>query len=185
MKKQLIIAVVLVMLLGIFAGCSGTGTPTYKTGLGQVVSIGSSKDVSVKDGADVAGLAQVDTIMAAVTVDANGKIVKLTIDSAQTKVNFDKTGKITTDKAAAQKTKVELGAAYGMAKASPIKAEWYTQIAELEKWMIGKTIEEVKSMKTTDKDGKKIPNEADLVSKVTIGVADYIAAVEEAVKNAK
>jgi len=185
MKKQIIIALVLVMVLGIFAGCTGSEKITYKTGIGSITTIDSSKDVSVKDGVDVAGLAQVDTMMAVVTIDANGKIVKVDIDAQQTKINFDKTGKITTDKTAEQKTKDEKGTAYGMAKASPIKAEWNTQVADLENWMVGKTIEQVKSMKTVDKSGKIVTDEPDIKSKVTIGVDEFIAVVEKAVKNAK
>lgn len=186
MKKQIVIALVLVLVLGIFAGCTGSEKITYKTGIGSITAIDSSKDVSVDaTGKDVAGLAQVDTMMAVVTIDSTGKIVKVDIDAQQTKINFDKTGKITTDKKAEQKTKDEKGTAYGMAKASPIKAEWNTQVADLEKWMVGKTIEQVKAMKTADKSGKIVTAEPDLTSKVTIGVDEFIAVVEKAVKNAK
>ena len=74
-----------------------------------------------------------------------------------------------------------------MIKQSGIGREWYEQIAELEKWMIGKTVEQVNSMKVVKKDDEHpaVPDEADLKSKVTISVQDYQAAVTEAFENAK
>lgn len=172
-----VIAVVLSMAL--LAGCSGGGA--VKTGLGTVISIEKSKDAT----SEAAGNAQVDTVMAAVTVDGSGKIVSVTIDTAQTKIVFGADGKITTDKAGEFKTKVELGDGYGMKKNSGIGKEWYEQIADLEKWMVGKTIAQVKAMKVTEADGSVHTAETDLTSKVTVDVSDYLAAVEEAVNNAK
>ena len=74
-----------------------------------------------------------------------------------------------------------------MIKASSIGKEWFEQIADLEKWMVGKTIDEIKAMKVKEVDDShpNVPDEPDLVSKVTVSVEGYIAAVEEAVKNAK
>lgn len=172
-----VIAIVLSMAL--LAGCSGGGA--VKTGLGTVISIEKSKDAT----SEADGAAQVDTVMAAVTIDSNGKIVSVTIDTAQAKVAFDATGKITTDKAGEFKTKVELGSGYGMIKNSGIGKEWYEQIADLEKWMVGKTIDQVKAMKVKEENGSVHTAESDLTSKVTVDVSDYLAAVEEAVKNAK
>jgi len=125
--------------------------------------------------------------MAAVSIDSSGKIVSVTIDTAQTTISYNTQGKITEDLKAEQKTKVELGKDYGMIKRSSIGREWYEQIAELEKWMKGKTIDQIKAMKvkTVDESHQSVPDEPDLTSKVTISVEDYIAAVEEAVKNAK
>jgi len=172
MKKVLALTLVAILL----AGC-GAAT-TVKTGLGHTVSIASSKDAT----AEAEGAAQVDTVMAAVSVDKAGKIVSVTIDTAQVKVNFDATGKITSNKDEKPETKVEKGDAYGMKKNSGIGKEWYEQIADLEKWMVGKTVDQVKAMKLND-EGR--PAEADLTSKVTIHVNDYIEAVSEAVANAR
>ncbi|MCR4424908.1 MAG: hypothetical protein NUW23_01775, partial [Firmicutes bacterium] len=158
-----------------------------KVGLGHITSIRSSKDLTVdKSGQVVPPVAQVDTTIAAVAFDGAGKVVKITIDTAQTKISFDKDLKVTSDLAAEYKTKVELGNDYGMRKASPIKKEWHEQIAELEKWMIGKTVNEIKSMKTKRRDASHtaVPDIPELASLVTITVEDYIAAVEEAHKNA-
>lgn len=154
-----------------------------KLGLGQNTSIASSKDA---DGADVTAVGQVDTIMAAVGFDKDGKVVSVTIDNAQTKVQFNKDLTLKSDVNAEYKTKAELKEDYGMKKASAIGKEWYEQIAALEDWMVGKTVDEIKAMKTFKKDDNHtaVPDEADLKSSVSISVEGYLAAVEEAYKNA-
>ncbi|MGI5848758.1 MAG: lipoprotein [Christensenellales bacterium] len=153
-------------------------TGKTKTGFGNAVSLASSK--SAANGTDAVG--QTDNVMAAVTVDDKGVIVGVMIDSAQVKVTVNAQGKITTDLSAELKTKGELGDEYGMKKASGIGKEWYEQINELSRWIIGKTIDEVMGMKTTD---EGIPAEADLTSSVTIHVNDYLNTVQKAVQNAK
>lgn len=152
-------------------------TGKTKTGLGHTVSLAKSKSAA----ADAEGLAQTDDTFAAVTLDENGKIVNVVIDTAQVKINVDAQGAVTTDATAALKTKVELGDEYGMKKNSGIGKEWYEQIAELSKWMIGKTMEEVKGIKVSD---EGTTTEADLTSSVTIHVSDYITAVTKAIENA-
>lgn len=178
MKRTIATIATSLLLLTSLAACNSAPAASgdVKTGMGQNISISKSKDAGEENGA-----AQVDTVMAAVTVDAAGKIVGVTIDTAQQKVEFDATGKIATDLTADQKTKKELGDAYDMKKASSIGKEWYEQIASLENWMKGKTLAEVKAMKVVE--GKT--DEADLKSSVTISVTPYISAVEEAVNNAK
>ncbi|QUL98463.1 MAG: hypothetical protein IMF26_10715 [Candidatus Fermentithermobacillus carboniphilus] len=186
MRKVISTLVVLSLALLTLAGCQ-SGPTIAKIGLGHITSISKSTDLTVdKDGNVVPPVAQVDTVIAAVAFDKNGKVVKVTIDTAQTKVNFDKDLQITSDIKAEGKTKVELGDQYGMAKASSIKKEWYQQIAELEKWMVGKTVDQIKAMKTKQRDAAHpaVPDVPELTSLVTITVQDYIAAVEEAYKNA-
>lgn len=207
MKKVLLIALVLIFALSIFAGCAPKAPATapapaapaapaaepaaadgsiVKLGLGHITSIGSSTDLGSKDGKEVLPLGQVDTVMAAVGFDKDGKVVSVTIDNAQTKVNFDNKLQVTSDLKAENKTKVELGDAYGMSKASSIKKDWYQQIAELEKWMVGKTVTDIKAMKVVVKDEAHpaIPDVAELTSLVTLTVQDYIVVVEEAFANA-
>lgn len=174
MKK--IIAITLAALL--LAGC---GASTVKTGLGNTISIAKSKDATAEAG----GVAQVDTMMAAVTVDGAGKIVGVQIDTAQVKVGFDATGKITADKAAALKTKRELGNDYGMKKASGIGKEWFEQVDDLQKWMVGKTSDQIKNMKVKEVEGGKLTDEADINTKVTVKITDFIETVTEAIANAK
>ncbi|HBN84813.1 MAG TPA: hypothetical protein DDZ89_13325 [Clostridiales bacterium] len=181
MKKTIAMIVTVILLAALLVGCGSGGA--VKTGLGHVVSIGSSKDAT----ADANGAAQVDVTMAAVTIDSEGRIQKVTIDVIQGKVEVDKEGKIVTDKSTEIKSKVEIGSDYGLIKQSKIGRNWDEQIVELEKWMIGKTIEEIQAikLKKVDDNHPSVPDEPDLTSKVTITVQDYIAAVAEAVKNAK
>jgi uncharacterized protein YuzE len=158
-----------------------------KLGLGHGISIGKSKGFEVKDGKEVLPVAQVDTVMVAAVFDKDGKVMGALIDNAQTKVEYSKEGKVTSDKNAALKTKVEAGDAYGMKKASKIQKEWYQQIAELQKWMVGKTVAEVTGMKVKQVDAAhpSVPDVAELTSHVTITIQDYLAGLEEASKNAK
>ncbi|HHV56802.1 MAG TPA: hypothetical protein GXX50_03465 [Firmicutes bacterium] len=158
-----------------------------KLGLGHIVSIDKSVDYSNKDGQETLPVAQADCVVAATAFDKDGKVVGTLIDNAQTKVNFDKNGKVTSDKTAVIKTKKELGDAYGMGKVSSIGKNWYQQIAELEKWMAGKTVDEIKALKVKarDEEHTAVPDVPELTSLVTISVEDYIAAVAEAYTNAK
>lgn len=158
-------------------------------GLGHVISIGKSKDYVAAEGdtKEVLAVAQVDTVMAATAFDKDGKVVGTLIDNAQTRINFDAEGAVTSDKAAVLKTKVESGDGYGMKNASSIGKEWYEQIAELQNWMVGKTVAEIKAMKVMERDAThlNVPDIPELTSLVTITVEDYIAAVAEAFANAK
>ncbi len=209
MKKFLLVMLVSVMVLAMaLAGCGGNKTPetpaateapavteapaaeespageepaaagAVKTGLGSVISIAKSTAAT----ADAPALAEADIVSAAVTLDADGKILNVKIDMTQSKVNFDAAGQLTTDTSAEVKTKVELGDEYGMKAASGIGKEWYEQAAALEDWMVGKTIDEVMAMELS---AEGTPADADLTSSVTVHVGDYLAAVKKAVDNAK
>lgn len=193
MKKITSIVMSLVMCMLLLAGCgsnkntntnnnNGTTPPaatedTVKTGLGIVTSVASSTDAGEKD-----GLAEVDSIIAAVTVDKDGKIVKCVLDAAQTKINFSKEGKILTDLNSTIKTKQELKEEYGMKKASKIGKEWYEQANAFAEYVIGKTAAEVKGIAVT---GEGKAADQDLSSSVTVHVGDFINAVVKAVGNAQ
>ncbi|MDD5602744.1 MAG: hypothetical protein PHG48_01510 [Eubacteriales bacterium] len=163
--------------------------PGAKTlGIGHEISIKSSKSyLKNEDGTEVLPLAQIDAVITAVTMDAEGKVAGAIIDTAQTKIQFDNAGKITTDKAGAFRSKLELGSEYGMIRASSIQKDWYQQSESLAGWMNGKTIDEIKAMKTYEKDASHpaVPDEPELKSSVTINVKDYLMAADEAVANAK
>ena len=83
------------------------------------------------------GLAQADSTVVAVTVDAAGKITGCKIDGAQTKINFSKEGKITTALNTTFKSKQEMGAEYGLGKASGIKKEWNEQADAFAAYVVG------------------------------------------------
>lgn len=154
-----------------------------KLGLGSKTSVAKSSDFT----ADKAGAAQADVVIAAVGFDKDGKVASIKIDNAQTKVEYNADGSLKTDPAAALKTKQEKKEEYGMIKASKIGKEWFQQAEALGAWMQGKTVEEIKAMKTkkgADDAHPAVPDEADLATSVSITVQDYIAVVEEAWQNA-
>jgi len=156
-------------------------------GLGHKVSIGRSVGYQMAGETEILPLGQVDVVIAAVVFDAEGRVAGVLIDTAQTRVNFDADGMVTSDKAALYPTKKELGDDYGMIRASEIGVEWYEQIAALEEWMVGRTVAEIKAMETKEVDAAhpNVPDEPDLVSLVTITVQDYIYAVDEAFSRAR
>ena len=175
MKK--IVAITLALL--VLAGCS---SETYKTGLGMVNSIGSSKSATE----EAEGTAQADVTAAAVTVDSKNTIVSISFDVVQAKVKFDATGTITTDLATAFKTKKELKEGYNMKPASAIGKEWYEQIDALEKYAVGKTPADVSGMAVKEVNGHtNVPDIADLASSCTMSCGDFFATLTKAAANAK
>ncbi|HAQ41716.1 MAG TPA: hypothetical protein DCM73_13390 [Clostridiales bacterium] len=203
MKKVLALLLILTMSIFAFVGCAkeqiapeqqpaekpaevpsseesagNTADNAVKTGLAVITSVEKSKDAT----ADAEGFGQSDSVVLAVTVDKDGKIVRAAIDTAQTKINFSAEGKVTSDLAAAYKSKQELKEEYGMSKASKLGKEWYEQANVLADYFVGKTAEEIKAIPTDD---TGVPTDADLVSSVTIKINGYKEAVEKAVANAK
>lgn len=147
-----------------------------KLGLGVVTDIEKSSDVGEKD-----GLIQVYTTYAAVTFESNSKITSCMIDASQNNVNFNSSGKITTDLTAALKSKNELGDDYKMKDISSIKKEWYEQAVSFGKYAVGKTTNEIKGIAVSE--GKA--TDTDLKASVTITIGDFIKAIEKAGSNAK
>ena len=69
-----------------------------------------------------------------------------------------------------------------MVVASPIGKEWYEQIAALEEWMTGKTVEEALALEVYDKDEShtSVPADEDLTSSCTMSVGGYLEALKGA-----
>ncbi len=115
---------------------------------------------------------QVNTTFAAVGLDADGKIQYVDFDTAQsTPADTNK---------AKDQTKEELKEAYGMKAMSGIQKEWFEQAETLEKFVIGKTIEEVKAIEVNE--GK--PTDADLSAGCTMSITGCIEAIVKAADNA-
>ena len=201
MKKQIAFTLVLVMLLGLLAGCSGTAvvyygectcptggnTPTtpnpteptnppaegaVKTGLAVITSVAKSES---------AKLADYDVTLVAVTVDDKGVIEQCIIDSIGTKIEFDGTGALTKVPEAIA-TKNELGDSYGMVSFGGAKYEWYQQAAALAKYAQGKTVDQLKNGAITN---GYATEGTDLAASATIYLGGYVSAIEVAVANAK
>ena len=174
MKKFASLLLAATLVVGTFAGC-GSNDGTYSIGMGINTAL-SGKDAS----AEADGQAQVDSTVAAVVLDKDGKIVKCVIDVAQSKLGVTANGTVV-DKDKAFKSKKELKEDYGMKKSSAIGKEWYEQAASLEQYFEGKTVEDVKAIVVKDNH----LTDADILSSVSIKVPTYIAAVIEACENAQ
>ena len=198
--KKIAIALLIAMILGIFAGCSGdvvvignctcpTGshnTPAQPTTPSQPVE-GALKTglaiVANTTGSENGTKADFDVTLVAVLVDDAGIIRDCIIDSIGAAVDFDATGTITSDVTAPIQTKNELGDSYGMVAWGGAVAEWYQQADALAQFAIGKTVSELKNG-AIDASGKA-PAGSDLASSATIYLGGYVAAIEVAVGNAK
>ena len=113
MKKIVSLALIACMMLAMSV-VGFAAEAEYTLGMGVSLSTASSKE----------GNAQVDATVAAVVLDAEGKIVACRVDCAQSKMDVTD-GAV--DTAKEFKTKMELGPDYGMLVASPIGAEWDAQ----------------------------------------------------------
>lgn len=157
MKKLLALLLALVMVLS-FAACSNNEEPvddqsqneseesnnsseeeeneepaaeTYKLGMGVVVSTSSSKE----------GTAQVDTTIAVVVTDSEGKIVKCELDCAMNVLSIEG-GLVPEDLSAVElRTKQEKKEDYGMSKIGAV--EWYIQADAFAAGVVGMTADEI------------------------------------------
>ena len=155
-------------------------TGALKTGLSVSTNIADTASAT----AEANGVAKYDVTLAAVTVDDNGVIQSCVIDSIPASVEFDTTGAVTSDLAAAIATKNELGENYGMVAWGGAIAEWDAQAAAVAQYAVGKTVEELKNG-DIDMTTGKAKDGTDLQSSATIYLAGYVYAIEAAVNNAQ
>ena len=140
----------------------------YTLGMGVSLNMDSSKS----------GNAQVDATVAAVVLDAEGKIVSCRIDCAQSKMDISEG---TVDTAAEFKTKMELGDDYGMVAYGNAIAEWDAQAKAFEEYVVGKTGEEVAAIETVENDhGYSVAADEALYASCTIQITDFKDAVVKA-----
>lgn len=195
MKKILSIVLAALMILATFVACGSddaavtTGevvggdvdnTVELSFGMGITKAFG---DVTSADG-ETNGAGEVVATVAAVILDAEGKIVKCDIDTADLSVEYTSAGAaVVADEFV---TKYELGANYGMAaygsdrNGDGVVLEWNEQVDAFETAVAGKTIDEVKAMVVDGYYG----NDEIATAGCTIGVADFVLALENAVANA-
>ena len=179
-KMKKILAVGLASVLAVsFAACSNgsnsgddksNDAAAVKTGLGVVANIEDAEDTKMT----------IDVVAAAVTVDADGKIVDVKLDEAQTIPDLTKAD---ADYGVDLRTKYEKKDDYGMrstSEAMGIGKEWYEQADAFMTWAKGKTADEIKAAAGTD--GKS--TDADLSAGCTITVSYYTEAVAKAIENA-
>lgn len=146
----------------------------------DVVSAGvaSTTELNATSATTGTGKIEVEVTTSSVALDSEGKVAYVRFDTAQNQGTFDDKGAIL--EAKVQPTKIEKGDDYGLINASGIGKNWYQQIAALETWMTGKTVDEVKGLPVTD---DHITDGEDLKSSVTISVGIYQTAFNKAVEN--
>ena len=187
MKKILTTLCAVAMLAGCTAGGSkksSTNTSTKEeTAATVMVGTGSVTNVVGKINEGYDKEVKFDTTFASVVLEGN--VIKYVyFDVAQDKVTFDSAGHVTSDNATSM-SKKDLGDKYGMKDKSSIKKEWFEQVEALEKWAVGKTVEEVLNMPTTQKDEKHtVTADKDLMTGCTISVTGFQQALDKAAKNA-
>lgn len=149
---------------------NGTSTGANKLGMGVVTSIGSSS----------AGNAQVDATVAAVILDADGKIVSCAVDVAQNKMAIED-GEVPEDvDSMTFKSKKEKLEEYGMKPASGIGKEWYEQAEAFEAFVVGKTADEVAAIPVETNEHGVVTTDETLLAGCTMSVDALINATVKA-----
>lgn len=173
MKKLVLLLLVALLALTSCANESANGTDagSYKVG-----SYAYTEPAKLGEG-DNGKTAQMNTTLATVVLDKDGKIVEVYIDVAQNTVAL-KDGTVTVP--TETPTKKEKGDANGMKKASKIGKEWHEQIDALEKELVGKNLEEVKGIEVKD----NLLTDEELLASVSVKVTGYLTAVTKAMENA-
>lgn len=171
MKKSIALSlcVLLVATMLVFGGCASKNA-TLKFGAGVYVSTPAVTDAT----ADKEGTGKLDVTIAAVTLDANGKIVACDLDTASNTVKFTADGKAVAEEGF--KTKYEAGADYNMVAYGGAKKEWFEQADAFEKLVAGKTVAEVKALVA---EGNKGTDEV-VNAGCTIMINEFVGAIEKA-----
>ncbi len=158
-------------------GENGESAADTQMGIGIVSRMKRVQNAGTTDGS-----AEINTTVAAVTVDAEGRILACMIDKVENKLSISNTGAVDAAANTEYPTTKEQGDSYGMKDASPIGREWYEQIQYFEQYVVGKTVEEINGIETDD---HGYAQESDLNSSVTISITDFQAAITKAVENAR
>lgn len=176
MKKTLALVMCLALAMSaLLVGCGEKKAATLKFGMGVYASVPAVTDAT----ADKEGSGKLDVTVAAVTVDADGKIVACALDTASNTVNFTTEGKAVAK--TEFKTKYELGKDYNMVTYGGAKKEWYEQADAFEAFVAGKTLDEVKALVAEGNKGTQ-----DVVNAgCTIMIHEFVGAIEKAYNAAK
>ena len=177
MKKILSMVLCVLMLASVCAlsGCGEPETPaTLKFGAAAYFAAPTATDAT----ADKEGEGSVDVTIAAVTVDADGKIVACALDTMQNTVKYTAEGRAIGNPEA--KTKYEQGDAYNMVTYGGAAQEWYKQADAFEGVVAGKTLDEVKALVAEGNKG----NDEVVNAGCTIMIHEFVGAIEKAYKTA-
>ncbi len=171
MRKFFALTLCLLMVVPtLLVGCGSKADATVKFGAGVYVSAPTATDATE----DNDGSGKVDVTVAAVTVDAEGKIAACALDTASNTVKFTADGKAVAN--AEFKTKYEQGAGYNMVAYGGAAKEWFEQADAFEALVAGKTLAEVKALVADANKG----NEEVINAGCTIMIHEFVAAIEKA-----
>lgn len=185
MKKTLLLVMAFILAMSvILVGCTTEpaaependeaveeqAPATLKFGFGLYNSTPAVTDATE----DKEGTGKLDTTVAAVTVDADGKIVACALDTASNTVKFTADGKAVAN--AEFKTKYESGADYNMVAYGGAAKEWFEQADAFEAVVAGKTLDEVKAMVVEANKG----NDEVVNAGCTIMIHEFVGAIEKA-----
>ena len=133
------------------------------------------------------GSVNVNVVTASIAIDNDNIIKSLKLDKYDLSVAVDENGyligEISTD---GVKSAKELAYDYGMKASSKLSLEWFEQVANFEKWAVGKTVSELLNMQTVyiDEERPSVPSEPDLNVSVSISVGDFLKVIRLAAINA-
>ena len=173
MKKLFSLILIIALFALVLTGCH----KWYKNDYALMIGVTTSQSG-----------AEVSHTVAAIIIDEDYKIVSCRIDAIAIKAERNDDGAlvatpnfVSEDGTVKElRSKMELGPDYGMLTNSPYYgsslAEWDDQAKAFEKYVVGKTREEVKNI--TDLDGKV--SDETLTAGCTIGVSDFIKAIDNA-----
>lgn len=154
MKKIISVVLIICTFALLFVGC-GAKAKNYDLAIGVAVT-------------DKAAKLSADVTVASVVIDADGKIALCRIDAIAPSAKIENDAIVGTE---SFQSKHEQGDNYNMVAYGGSKSEWYAQAKFFEEYVTGKTLDEVKNVKTGD--------EA-LVAGCTIDVTDFVVAVVKA-----
>lgn len=174
LKKLVCVSLSAIMVLALVGCNKESKDELLKFGMGVYTDISKATDAEE----DANGQGQVTSTAAVVTVDADGKIVACTLDTADATVAYTGDGKAVANESFA--TKYELGDAYNMKAYGGSVKEWFEQADAFETVVCGKTLDEVKALVVEgDKGTDEVVNAG-----CTIKIHEFVYAIEKAYNNA-
>lgn len=175
MKRILSIVMGTVMLLGAFAlvACGGGQEAALKFGMGVYTDVTAATSAD----ADVEGQGNVVVTVAAITVDADNKVVACRLDTVDCTVKYTAEGKAIANDGF--KTKAEQGTNYGMVAWGGAAKEWFEQAEAFENLVAGKTLAEIKALVAEGNKGTADVENAGC----TIKINEFVNAIEKAFAN--
>ena len=182
MKRLLTVSLcILVLAMAVLTGCDNASTGANDVVEANVkfgAGIYASTPVVADATEDKDGSGKLDITVAAVTVDADGKIVACQLDTASNTVKFTADGKSIANEGF--KTKYESGSDYNMVAYGGAVKEWFEQADAFEAVVVGKTLDEVKALIA---EGNKGTEEV-VNAGCTIMINEFVGAIEKAYNTA-